>query len=231
MDLLSSVDKERSSLSNENMIEDDKEYNTIQKSEVTGNEKIKILKHSLKIEFEDRGRNRKPYTSYINIAIQNISDIAIATALFEAEFYDIDGNILDTVQHKVVELSPNNSRSIFITYIGHEYYKIKGYNVRITRTTTSDIEKIQLRHHEIKTTEAGEEITGIVKNISDVKTDAAVIANFYNLKKENIGTKVIILRDIEPKCIKKYHCIFKPQECERVKSFIPTVTQHIEEFK
>jgi hypothetical protein len=58
-----------------------------------------------------------------------------------------------------------------------------------------------------------------VKNISEVKTDAALIATFYDHNKENIGTKVIILKDIEPNGIKQFHFIFKPQEGDIVETY------------
>lgn len=82
------------------------------------------------------------------------------------------------------------------------------------------MEKVQLRRHEITTTETGEEeISGIAKNISTVKTDAAVIATFYNANAENIGTKVLILRDIEPNSIRQYVLKFKPQEGDSVRTY------------
>jgi acylphosphatase len=101
-----------------------------------------------------------------------------------------------------------------------ESHKVKSYDVRVVRTTTADVERVQIRRHEVTTTEAGEEeISGIVKNISDVKTDAAVVWTFYDPKKENIGTKVVILRDMEPNAIRQYGFRFKPQEGDTVRSY------------
>lgn len=183
----------------------------------TGNEKIKILKHRLfDADIAYRGRS----SAGVEIAIRNVSDTMIATAVFEAVFYDREGNTLDTAKHGEIELKPNTSRSISILSAITEPGKVKSYNARITRTTTTDAEKVQLRRHEIRTTEAGEEeVRGIVKNISEVKTDAALAASFYNPEKENIGIRVIILRDIEPNGTKQFHFKFKPQEGDIVRTY------------
>jgi hypothetical protein len=45
-----------------------------------------------------------------------------------------------------------------------------------------------------------------------LKTDAALIIKFYNTKKEDIGTKVITLRNIEPQATIPWKVVFKPQE-------------------
>ncbi|MFC2026586.1 hypothetical protein ACFLUX_01255 [Chloroflexota bacterium] len=183
---------------------------------VTGNEKITILKHGLS-QVESDGRIVSP--ARVEFAIKNVSDITIATAVFEVLFYDREGNILYTVEHKEVDLKPSASRGVVIDCSMPESHFARSYAVKTTRTTTADVEKVQLRQYEIRTTEAGEkEVRGAVKNISEVKTDAALVATFYDAKKENIGTKVMILRSIEPNSIKQYHFTFKPQEGNVVSS-------------
>jgi hypothetical protein len=52
----------------------------------------------------------------------------------------------------------------------------KTYRVSVLRTLTTDVEKVQLRRHEIWSVEGGEEVRGTLKNISDVKADAALVA-------------------------------------------------------
>jgi hypothetical protein len=184
--------------------------------EVTGNDKIKILKHGLYSGLEDvRGGS----FSGINMAIRNVSEKTMATLIFKAEFYDIEGNMLDTVQHKEFELRPNTGRSITIKMDKKESSKLKSYIVNIARMTTVDLEKIQLRRHEIKTVENGEEVTGIVKNISETKTDTALVATFLDANKENIGIRVVILRDIEPNTTREFHCKFKPIQGDQVRSY------------
>jgi hypothetical protein len=200
----------------------------------TGNEKIAILKHSLS-PAPVGGTWVQIYcvscrgAISIELAIRNISDSTLATIVFEAIFYDIEGNILDTVEYKTFDLKPDTSRAIGIGSLIPEYSKIKSYNVKITRMTTTDVEKVQLRRHERSKTETGEEeIKGTVKNISDVKTDATLIANFYNTKKENIGTRVLALRDIEPDSIKQFNFKFKPQEGDRVVNYSLTIGEIVE---
>jgi hypothetical protein len=147
-----------------------------------------------------------------------------------AVFYDKEGNIVDTVKHSEIDMEPSKSRAIRINSSVQEYNRVKSYNVRVLRTTTADVEKVQLRRHEIRTTEAGEEeVRGIIKNISNVKTDAVLLATFYNPKKESIGNKAIILRDIEPNSLKQFHFRFKPQEGDIVRNYVLNVVCDIEE--
>ena len=51
------------------------------------------------------------------------------------------------------------------------------------------------------------------------KTDAAIVTTFYDPKKENIGTRVLVLKDIEPKTVRPFRVRFKPQEGDTVRSF------------
>lgn len=46
---------------------------------------------------------------------------------------------------------------------------------------------------------------GTVRNISNGKADIALTATFFDAKQENIGTRVIILRDIKPDKAKHFH--------------------------
>ena len=115
-----------------------------------------------------------------------------------------------------------------INYKKQEVHKLKSYDIKITRMTTADVEKLQLRRHEIRTTDAGEEVRGIVKNISNIKTDAALIATFLDPKKENIGAKVIILRDIEPNSTKQFHLLFKPMEGDVVRTYTLNIGDIVE---
>jgi hypothetical protein len=185
----------------------------------TGNEKIEILKHHL--SETDLGSDGTPRARPgVELAIRNVSESTIATAVFEAVFYDEEGNIVDQVKHEEITLEPETSRAILIACPPHQYDLVKSYDARVVRTTTADVEKVQLRRHETWTTETGEEeIKGIVKNISQVKTDAAVIATFYDANEENIGTQVVVLRDIEPNTIRQYGLSFRPQEGDVVSRY------------
>jgi hypothetical protein len=182
----------------------------------TGNEMVKILKHNINIGTE----YYRSSASGADIAVRNVSDKTIATLVFEAVFYDIEGNILDTVKHSEIDLKPNTSRAINIRCNKQGTDSLKSYNVKIARVTTTDVEKVQLRRHEIRTTDNGEEeVRGAVKNISNVKADAALVATFLDPKKESIGTRVIIIRDIEPNNVRHFHFLFKPMEGDRVRSY------------
>ena len=213
-------------LSKEQAVEEAKESPKTPAPTATGNEKIKILKHSLSetdMARYDEYTSGEEYPVSVELAIRNVSDSTIATTVFEAVFYDKEGNIADTVKHREFCLQPNTSRAINITSSKLERDNVKNYDVRVVRTTTADVEKVQLRRHE-RTTETGEEeIRGIVKNISEVKTDAALVATFYDPKEENIGTKVLVLRDIEPDTIRQFDLKFKPQEGDRVKTYSLTI--------
>lgn len=182
----------------------------------TGNDKIEILSHHLSdMSVPADGAHRaKPG---LEIAISNVSTTTIATAMFEAVLYDQEGNVVDTVKHKEIALEPHRSRAILISFPPYYDDKIKSYDVRLTRMTTADVEKVQLRRHDTRTTETGEEeITGIVKNLSQVNTDAAVVATFFDAKGENIGTKVKIVRGIEPNATRQYELRFKPLPGDKV---------------
>ena len=86
--------------------------------------------------------------------------------------------------------------------------------------TRADEERVQFCSHEITTNDIGEEkITGTVKNISKDKADAALVVNFFDSNKENISTKVVILRDIEPSKIKRFSFVLKPHIGDMVRTY------------
>lgn len=189
----------------------------------TGNDRLTILRHGIRaIDIEDRGER---FPVGIEMAISNVSDETIATALFEAVFYDIEGGVVDTVRQREVDIKPDMSRAILVsTSIPErdltERGRIKSYAVKLIRTTTADVEKLQLHRSHAKTTEAGEEeIKGIVQNLSSVKANAALLAIFYDGNEENIGTKAIILKDIEPDSLRQFSLVFKPQDGDQVRRY------------
>jgi len=205
-------------LSEGQAVEEAKEPPKMPAPTATGNEKIAILKHNI---FEiDMERGADDPTARLELAIRNVSNSAIATAVFEAIFYDQEGNIIDEVKHREIELKPDTSRLIRITTSipAYESDQIARYDVRLVRATTADVEKVQILRYEIRTTETGEEeVWGVAKNISEVKTDAAVVVTFYDANKENIGTNVLALRDIEPNTIRQFDFRFKPKEGDTVR--------------
>ncbi len=60
------------------------------------------------------------------------------------------------------------------------------------------------------------DITGLVKNISAVKTDVSITANYLNLKNEDLGSRAIVITNIEPKSYREFKISFKPPESEIV---------------
>jgi len=195
--------------------------------EKSSNKNIIILKHSLPQAVDED--TDEPSSTGVEFAIRNISDITIASAVFEVTLYDVECNILTTVKHTEFELKPKFSRAVAIDFSKQDIHRIRGYDIRITRMTTVNDEKIQLRRHEIKTTDDGhEEVMGFVKNISEIITDTALVANLYNSKKENIGTNVIVLRDIEPGSIRKFRFTLKPQEGNIIKTYTLSIGDIVE---
>jgi hypothetical protein len=190
-----------------------------------GDGKVSILKHELSLTDPTE---EYPTPAGIELAIRNVSGRELATAAFEATFYDLEGQVISTVKHNEIELEPDTSRAIRITSTvpHYESHRVKSYAVTVARTTTTDEETVQLRRHELRTSEDGvEQVWGIAKNIGPVNTDAAVVWTFYNPKKQNIGTRVVILRDIEPNTIRQYEFTFKPPEGDRVRTYDVAVGQ------
>jgi len=190
----------------------------IRESTATGNDKIEILKHQLYDVCEDRRGIVCP--AYLDLAIRSVTDTTIATAIIEVTFYDIQGNVVDTAKHEDVELWPDTSRGIRIETSVKRVDLIKSYDVRITRTMMAEQERVQLRRHDINRNEAGEHVLkGVVKNISRVMADAAVVVTFYGANNVEIGRKVVVLRDIEPETIRRYELTFKPHEGDMVGTY------------
>ncbi len=196
--------------------------NFIPKSTATGNNKVAILKHRL-LEATDEGNIQRNFE--IELAVKNISGSTVATVEFEAIFYDIDGRVASMVKHNELELGPGLSRAVIIDSRISEIDGAKGYDVKITKVITADIERVQLRKQIITTTPAGEkEISGTVKNISEVKTDATIEAIFYNLEDKSIGNEIVVLKDIEPGAINQFKIFFKPKEGDIIKSCLLRVS-------
>jgi hypothetical protein len=209
-------------LPEEQVVEQVKELPKMPEPVATGSERIAVLKHLFSGTDGEHGEG----SLRVDLAIRNVSDLTISTAVFEAVFYDIEGNVIDTVRHYEVELRPETSRLIHIasTIPIFECDVIKSYAVRLVWSTTADVERFQLRKYEMATLETGEEqVTGVVKNLGEVKSDAAVVATFYNAEKENISTKVLVLRDIEPNTVRQYELAIMPPQGAEVASCNITV--------
>jgi hypothetical protein len=82
---------------------------------VRGNDRIKILSHHIKKPIYHNCGSIPDLKCNVEITIKNITDKTVATAIFNAVFYDLEGNITDTIRHEEYEIKPNASRAITIT--------------------------------------------------------------------------------------------------------------------
>lgn len=197
------------------VIKDDGERGEMPEPMVFGNDMVAIIKHSLsEIQIYN-----VMYKISADFAIRNVSDKTIATLVFEARFYNENGKLMDTIIHRENDFRPGANRGIDIPSNAVVIPGVvKSYEVRIVKMTTTETEKVQLCNQDMKvdpmTGEA--ELKGIVKNISDARTDVVMVLTFSNFKKEIIGDKVIIIRDIDPGQMKKFNFKYKPYGGEMV---------------
>ncbi|MFZ7133474.1 MAG: FxLYD domain-containing protein [Eubacteriales bacterium] len=177
---------------------------------VIGNERIEILHHTCKPAGTEP---RVGFATTIEIAIRNISDKTVATAIFDVAYYDSEGNILDSFQHRETELKPKTSRAIMITTEKVKFDDVKSYRVNLREVITTDFEKIHLiKYDMIKTQNGWMEVTGIVKNISEVNINGALLIHFKDTIDKNISAQAIILRDICPGSVRNFYITFNPPE-------------------
>jgi hypothetical protein len=189
----------------------------VQATGEVSDDRIAIYKHSLCSAGQDR-YDPNIAIAGVELAIRNISELGVGTAVFEGRFYDREGNLLNTVRHKELDLPPRTSRAIVVNS-QLPMYEVASYDVALVRLTTVDHEKLQICRAEIIRKPAGGKLaTGSVKNISTATLNAAIVASFYDLEKQNIGVRVLVLRNVEPGGIRKYEILFTPQEGDEVAS-------------
>ncbi len=218
---------ENKPVADEKAAEEVKEAPKAPEAKVTGNSKIAITKHQL-IEVQIYN---DIWQTGAEFAIKNVSDSTIATLVFEAVFYDKEGNVLDTINHRELDIKPGISRGVGLKSKIFEPKRLKSYDVKIVKMTTTDIEKVQVRKQDLGFGIGGEaQFSGTLKNISDVKTDAAVVATFFNKDKGTVGDKVVLIRDIEPEKVKQFSLKFKPQEGDVISTCNIRVVSSIEEM-
>ena len=219
------IKEERAILSSDMLIET-RDFQMVQTSSVVGNESIHILKHRL----EYRNGVSGVRVPVVEIAMRNISEITVSNVVFEAVFYDSNDEIIDIVKHNEIEFKPQTSRAFGIPCPTGAGNRVKGYQIRISRMAKSSEEKVQLRQHKISTGETGEEeISGIVKNISTVMTNAVLVASFLDKDGEKIGAKAIFMKNIEPDSYRRFHFVFRPAQGDQVMTYTLSVISDIEE--
>ena len=193
---------------------------------VIEHEKIKILKHCISSPEKVEVKN---FPNSIEFAVKNISGENIATAVFEVMFYDVEGNLLEEAEKRVNDLKANMCRAINVDCHVMKFNILKSYSIKVTRVVTMDVEKVQVRRHEKETTEDGEEkITGTIKNISEEKTDAALVAQYYDISEELVGLSVLPLRDVEPNETRNFEVRYRPQEEDKVAKYKLTIADIVE---
>lgn len=183
-----------------------------------GDSRVAVLSHSLtdvRLDPVDQAR----YPAAIEVALGNESGRTISTVILEAKFLDAEGSVLDTVRQKEVDLRRDGGRLVRIVSSEYRFDTVKSYDVRVVRTATCDSEPLQLRRHDMRKTDAGEEaLRGIVKNVGETPRSAVVLATFFDSARETIGTRAAIVRGIEPGEVKTFDIVFKPQSGEVVSS-------------
>jgi hypothetical protein len=201
-----------------------------QVSTATGNDRITILKHFLWPV--DASVHRSIYKPTVELAIRNVSDITVATAIFDATFYDAEGNIIASFRHRESEIKPECSRAIYLIPDDCKSGIVTSYKVTLLKTLTADTEKFLLYSHQVRISETGgEEVKGTLKNMGDTKADAALVASFVDYSNEKIAIKVILVKDIEPGGYKNFHFIFDTPTGDRVGNYSLSIGEMMEGIK
>ena len=185
--------------------------------EAEGDHRIVILKHS----FQDTGLLDVGITEIkrgIELSIRNVSGQGIASAIFAVDLFDAEGKFISTLKHTESDIQANTSRAFLIQTTSVKDDLIRSYNIKLVKTVTSDIEKVQLRKNEVKRLPNGrEEVSGLVKNVSGVKSDAVVVITFLDAKEDTIGIRTTELKDIVPGTVRKFAVVFDCPEGISVK--------------
>ncbi|MFZ7104276.1 MAG: hypothetical protein ACOWWO_16695, partial [Peptococcaceae bacterium] len=136
--------------------------------------------------------------------------------------------VIRSVLHKEYDIKPNCSRFFVITI---ECDKTKddyarSYNIAVVKTVTADVEKVQIRKNEITNlNNGGHEISGILKNISPSKTDAVLVATFYDYFGENIGIRVLPFKELTPGSLQRFKLSYYPPEDIKIGSYILDIAE------
>ncbi len=188
-------------------------------AEAAGDDRIAVLKHGL---HDSTIPETEEVKKEIEIAVKNIHNETIATAVFSAEVFDCEGNFLGAVRHVESDIKPDASRAVTIqinSILKHN--SARSYKVNVIKSVTADIQKVLLRRDERRMLPNGDiNISGVVKNVYSIKTDAAVSAAFINANKVELGTVVLPVKNIEPGATKPFSLIFRPPAGEAVKTYV-----------
>jgi len=166
--------------------------------EAEGDQRLVILRHS----FQGTGAPDVGITTIkrgIELAVRNVCGESIASAIFAIDLFDAAGNYISTLKHIETDIQRNTSRAFLIQTTSVKDDIIRSYNIKLIKTVTAELEKVQLRRNEVKRLPEGrEEVSGLVKNVSSVKSDAVVVVTYLDANEEPIGVRTLELRDIAP---------------------------------
>jgi hypothetical protein len=193
-------------------------------SEAVGNDKIAVLSHRI-LEPDACAAGKRS----LELEIKNICEKTLATAVLEAKLLDGEGNLLDSVCHKELEFKPQSICTFNIIPEKAEAEAFRTYKVSVRKALTTDFEKVQIKSHDMKPLDDAVEVSGVLKNISDGKADAAVVTLFKDVKDEKIATRVVYVRDIEPGASKQFKFRFVVPAGETVNSYVISVGTIAEE--
>ncbi len=172
--------------------------------EVEGDQRIVILRHS----FQDTGLLDVGITHIkrgIELAIRNVSGQSIASAIFAVDLFDAEGNFITTLKHIEPDIQPDCSRAFLIQTTSVKDDIVRSYNIKVIKTVTADLEKVQLRRNEVKKLPNGrEELSGLVKNVGSVNTGAVVVVTYLDANEESLGVRTLELKDISPGTVRKF---------------------------
>jgi len=93
---------------------DKKEQDNSKKNEqiVPEENKIAILGHNIFKENDKSGDS----SIVIELKIKNVIDKIVGSVVFETEFSDKDGNVVDVVERKASSISPNGERTVRLVH-------------------------------------------------------------------------------------------------------------------
>ena len=198
---------------------------TITPAVVMDNDEVKIITHTLA---EGNALNEEGFSRSIDVSIRNVFDKTFASVILEAVFMDGEGNELDTVRQKVLEIKPDSSRTVQISPAKPDAGMFRTYRLSVYRTVTTDIEKVQIKSHEISRSTARWRFRAFSRMSVTAKQTPPWSPSSRMSKTKN-RHKVAYIRDIDPGASKQFRFKFVEPEDENVNSYVISVGSIAEE--
>ncbi len=106
-----------------------KNKETVKKPEqdVPEENKIAILGHNIFREDDKSGGS----SIVVELNIKNVIDKTVGSVVFEAEFSDKDGNVVDVVEQKASSIGSNGERSVRLVHKEDVNKPVVNYNVKV----------------------------------------------------------------------------------------------------